>query len=258
MKVVTDYRLGQEENSILRQVQGSPFVVKLFASFRDKKRNKWYLIQECGVGSLYAHLRKKKRLKEATVKFLASELIAGLRSIHNKDIVIRDIKPENIVLTPEGHIRIIDFGLGAKSPSEEESSPLCGTPEYMSPETINATTNCRKDASDWWALGVLLYELLTGKTPFRPESNREALPDDVQLEVFKKISKANLKFPKEANISKEAKECIRMLLEKSPKKRMKKVGDNGSKILLAKWFVDVDWQAVENGEVSPPSSLKST
>jgi serum/glucocorticoid-regulated kinase 2 len=118
----------------------------------------------CTGGELFYHLSRLKKLTESASKFYFAEILLGLEHLHSLDIVYRDIKPENILLDIDGHIRIADFGLSKIIPQNQRSYSFCGSPEYMSPEMLSCVGHDKR--LDIYCLGALLFEMLTGLPPF--------------------------------------------------------------------------------------------
>merc|ERR1712166_660281 len=112
-------------------------------------------------GELFSHLRRAGRFTNDTGKFFAASIILALQHLHALDIIYRDMKPENLLLDEFGYLKITDFGFAKKV--EDRTWTLCGTPEYLAPEIIQSKGHGK--AVDWWALGILVYEMLAGSSP---------------------------------------------------------------------------------------------
>lgn len=144
------------EKEILAQIN-HPFLVNLYCTFQDD-RNLYMLLEYVVGGELFSHLRRAGKFSNETTMIYAGEIVLALEYLHSLDIIYRDLKPENLLLDEEGHIRITDFGFAKKV--EDRTWTLCGTPEYLAPEIIQSKGHGK--AVDWWALGILIYEMLAG------------------------------------------------------------------------------------------------
>lgn len=196
------------ENEIaLQSSLNHPNIVKLIKSFEDHE-NFYLLLELCPGGELFSHLKSSGKFSEEETKKLASDIVEGLKYLHSKNILHRDLKLGNILLTADKSAKIADFGLAAQlSDLSEERSTLCGTPNYISPEII-----ARKPyglASDLWSLGCIIFACLTGHPPFDSPSIQDTLL---------KLRDMNLHLPQD--LSSEAVELLRDLLNWDPDNRL--------------------------------------
>ena len=232
------------EREILSTAQ-HPFIVRLYYSFQSKD-NIYFVMEYCAGGEFFRTLQKQpeKRLPEAIARFYATEVLLALEYIHYLGFIYRDLKPENILLHGSGHIMLTDFDLsksgavkvnpGAQSSFEPKfvTNSFVGTEDYIAPEVISGAGHT--GTVDWWTLGILIYEMIFGKTPFHGTSQRE---------TFKHIQDGKLKFPIEPKVSKEAKDLIRCLLHQSPSKRLG-ANEGAADIKKHPWFKNVKFQTV--------------
>ena len=181
------------------------------------------------------------------VRFYAAELILAIDHLHRQNIVYRDLKPENILLDSEGHVRITDFGLSKEHVSElEGAKTFCGTPEYLAPEMLisrDAKTEYGQ-AVDWWSLGTLMYEMLTGWPPFYDRNVKK---------MCDKILNKPLKFPSQFSLSPEVKSLLTKLLERDPSKRLGCLPVRGAfDIQEHPFFHEIEWAKLLEREMKPP------
>jgi len=184
-------------------------------------------------GELFWHLKKEGMFSEERSKFYAAEIASALFHLHENGIIYRDLKPENLLLDSDGHIVITDFGL-SKEIKDEETHTFCGTPEYLAPEVLRGVGHSY--AVDWWSLGTLVYEMITGLPPFY---------SDDKPKMYSKILNDDLIFPQE--MSEDACDFLIGLLEKDPEDRM-----TPPEIQDHPWFKGFDWEALIQKRLKPP------
>lgn len=224
----------ENEVSILRQLYGCPFVAKLYGTDLYDG-NVGLVLEYVGGGELFYWLKKCGRFDEQMTRFYAAEVISALRFIHGRGILYRDLKPENILIASTGHIKLVDFGFAVYE--SERIYMISGTPEYMSPEKLRSEDDGR--VSDYWGLGVIIYEMLCGDPPFYDASA------DV---IYHKILESQAMFPH--YVSAAARSLIAGLLDKN---RTTRLGARGIwEIMRHPFFKGIDWDMVDRQMVDPP------
>lgn len=220
-----------------------PFLVGMEFVFQSDLRL-YFVMPFVQGGELYKHFLTNKRFPEEVVKFYAIQIVLAIGHLHEQKIVHRDLKLENILIDNEGYLKIIDFGLAKILKEDETTRTLCGTPEYLAPEMLDQKGHDK--GVDWWALGILIYEMLIGVTPFY-NRNRSVM--------MSKIQKSKIVFPhkKRYNIeySDDAKDIICKLLSKRKEKRLGFINDV-NEILEHPWFTCVDAKHIVSRQIVPP------
>jgi serum/glucocorticoid-regulated kinase 2 len=201
------------ERSVLAQIN-NPFIVPLKFSFQSPE--KLYLVLAfVNGGELFHHLQKEQRFDINRSRFYAAELLCALECLHGFGVIYRDLKPENILVDYVGHIALCDFGLcKLDMKDEDKTNTFCGTPEYLAPELLHGQGYTK--AVDWWTLGVLLYEMLTGLPPFYDENTNE---------MYRKILAEPLHFPGPDVVPPAARDLLTRLLDRDATRRL---GTNGA------------------------------
>ncbi|KAJ1884615.1 hypothetical protein LPJ66_010528, partial [Kickxella alabastrina] len=229
------------ERSILSEVQ-HPFIVKLYYAFQSN--SKLYLIMEyVAGGELFTHMANERIFSEDQAVFYAAELVLALAHLHKLGIVFRDIKPENCLLDKHGHLVLTDFGLSKTALGKDgRTSTFCGTPSYMAPEVLELST-AYEFSVDWWSLGILLYEMLTGAVPFKGRA---------PAQISKNISKTKVKYPN--YMTPDAKDLIIRLLRKNPAQRIGYGPKGIAELKKHRFFRKIDWERLERDHASfmPP------
>ena len=225
------------ERKILEKID-YPFIAQLFYAFQNKE--KLYMITEyMPGGEMFYHLHKEQYFKESKAKFYICEIILAIEHLHKNNIIYRDLKPENILLDENGHIKLTDFGLSkiVNDINKDRTFTICGTPEYVAPEVL--TGKGYNKSVDWWSLGIVLYEMLCGYSPFREARER------IDIEIyFKPIHHDNL-------ISDIAFDLINKLIEPNCEKRLGYGIMDSIEIKNHVFFKDINWKKVERKEIEP-------
>lgn len=218
------------------QMVAHPFILKLHNMYQDK-RFVYLLLELCLGGELFTFLRKAKRFGEKASRFYAASVVSAFQEIHNKSLAYRDLKPENIVLDNKGYIKVIDFGLAKRV--KDRTWTLCGTPDYLAPEIILSLGHNR--AVDYWALGVLIYEMVVGHVPFTG-------PD--AMSVYKAVCAGDLRFP--TYMSRNCMSLISKLLTPNQNKRLGTLRGGIRDVVKHRWFAGFDWDGLSEYRLKPP------
>ncbi|KAG5645891.1 hypothetical protein DXG03_005038 [Asterophora parasitica] len=221
------------ERYILSRVS-HPFVVDLFATFQDSL-NIYMLMSYVPGGELFTHLRRARRFTPDVTRFYLATIILALKYLHSFNIIYRDLKPENLLLDARGYLRLTDFGFAKIV--DDRTWTLCGTPEYLAPEIIQSDGHGK--AADWWACGVLCYEMLVGYPPFFDES---------PYGIYEKILVGHIHWPR--TMDHLSRDLIRAFLNPDRTKRLGNMNGGSQDILDHPWFRGVDWDALERREIN--------
>ncbi|GJE84119.1 Pkinase-domain-containing protein [Phanerochaete sordida] len=228
------------ERKILQRSLESPFLVGLKFSFQTE--TDLYLVTDFkSGGELFWHLQRETKFSEERARFYVAELVLALEHLHKYDIVYRDLKPENILLDATGHVALCDFGLSKPDlRSDELTNTFCGTTEYLAPEVLLDEHGYSK-LVDFWSLGVLLFEMCCGWSPFYAEDTNQ---------MYKNICFGKIRFPKGV-IGEEGKQFVKGLLNRNPKHRLGAQRD-AAELKEHPFFKDIDWRALALKQVTPP------
>jgi serine/threonine protein kinase len=238
------HTLGERNILVRTAMTESPFIVGLKFSFHTP--TELYLVTDyMSGGELFWHLQREGRFNEARAKFYVAELILALQHLHQHDIVYRDLKPENILLDANGHIALCDFGLSkANLVGSDTTNTFCGTTEYLAPEVLLDENGYTKMV-DFWSLGVLVFEMCCGWSPFYAEDTQQ---------MYKNIAFGKVRFPRDA-LSVEGRNFVKGLLNRNPKHRLGANGD-AEELKQHPFFADVDWVALGKKNMVPPFKPK--
>jgi len=238
------HTLGERNILVRTAMTDSPFIVGLKFSFQTP--TDLYLVTDyMSGGELFWHLQKEGRFNEARAKFYIAELILALQHLHDHDIVYRDLKPENILLDANGHIALCDFGLSkANLTGSDTTNTFCGTTEYLAPEVLLDEHGYTKMV-DFWSLGVLVFEMCCGWSPFYAEDTQQ---------MYKNIAFGKVRFPRDA-LSTEGRNFVKGLLNRNPRHRLGAQRD-AEELKAHPFFTDIDWDALAKKNVVPPFKPK--
>ncbi|CAD8135916.1 unnamed protein product [Paramecium pentaurelia] len=229
----------QNERDIMT-VLDHPFINKLECAF-ESKNFIVFVLEFCSGGELFWQLKQVKRMTEDQARFYFAEICLAIYYLHSISVVYRDIKPENILIDMDGHIRIADFGLSKPNMTEDDYAySFCGSPEYMAPEMLLKVGH--NIQVDHYCLGALLYELVTGLPPYYSRDTEE---------IYQSILSEELTFPQKFNLTDDIKDLLRGLLCKKPSGRLG--ANNGlQELMLHPWFKGCDWIQILQKKINPP------
>ena len=218
-----------------------PFIVNIKSAFQDA--SKLYIVSEfMQGGDMFFHLHDGQIIifNNDKTKFYIMELVLALECLHKNNMVYRDLKPENILLDAKGHVKLTDFGLSKMLEGDDDKAyTICGTPQYLAPEVL--LKKGYDKGVDWWSLGCVMFEMLSGKIPFPIKRNVKLNP---------KIYEKSVEYPK--SMTKEAKDLIQKLLVINPNKRLGQ-GPNGSdNIKKHPFFKGINWKDAWQKKIKPP------
>nr|XP_039147790.1 serine/threonine-protein kinase N isoform X5 [Drosophila simulans] len=215
-----------------------PFLVNLYSCFQTEQ-HVCFVMEYAAGGDLMMHIHTDVFLEPRAV-FYAACVVLGLQYLHENKIIYRDLKLDNLLLDTEGYVKIADFGLCKEGMGfGDRTGTFCGTPEFLAPEVLTETSYTR--AVDWWGLGVLIFEMLVGESPF---------PGDDEEEVFDSIVNDEVRYPR--FLSLEAIAVMRRLLRKNPERRLGSSERDAEDVKKQAFFRSIVWDDLLLRKVKPP------
>uniref|UniRef100_A0A673KPG9 Protein kinase C n=1 Tax=Sinocyclocheilus rhinocerous TaxID=307959 RepID=A0A673KPG9_9TELE len=237
----------QTEKHVFEQASTNPFLVGLHSCFQTESRL-FLVIEYVNGGDLMFHMQKQRKLPEEHARFYAAEICIALNFLHEKGIIYRDLKLDNVLLDQDGHIKITDYGMCKEGIRPgDTTSTFCGTPNYIAPEILRGEDY--GFSVDWWALGVLMFEMMAGRSPFdiitdNPDMNTEEY-------LFQVILEKPIRIPR--SLSVKAASVLKGFLNKDPKERLGcQVQTGFTDIKSHTFFRSIDWDQLEQKQVTPP------
>mmetsp|Transcript_3869 Transcript_3869/g.8765 ORF Transcript_3869/g.8765 Transcript_3869/m.8765 type:complete len:540 (-) Transcript_3869:484-2103(-) len=217
-----------------------PFLVHLRFAFQTP--TKLYLVMDyCNGGELFFHLKNTGRFAEKRAMLYAAEITSALEHLHSRKIIYRDLKPENVLLDSDGHVRVTDFGLAKDEMAlTDKTHTFCGTPDYLAPEIIKGSGHGR--GVDWWSLGTMIYEMLGGLPPYYSEN--------VNL-MYEQVLNCPLTFKPAKMFSEDAQDLLTGLLQKSPEVRTGSSNKDALELKEHPWFAPINWEKLMRREIVP-------
>ncbi|XP_067336863.1 protein kinase C eta type isoform X2 [Channa argus] len=202
----------------------------------------FFVMEFVNGGDLMFHIQKSRKFEEPRARFYTAEITSALMFLHSKGIIYRDLKLDNVLLDKDGHCKLADFGMCKEGIFEGvATATFCGTPDYIAPEILQEMLY--GPSVDWWALGVLLYEMLSGHAPFEAENEDDLFESILNEEIFYA-----------SWLSTEAVNILKALLTKNPTRRLGCVASEGgeSAVTSHPFFEAIDWEKLNLREIEPP------
>ncbi|XP_065163498.1 atypical protein kinase C isoform X2 [Atheta coriaria] len=239
----------QTEKHVFETASNHPFLVGLHSCFQTPSRL-FFVIEFVRGGDLMFHMQRQRRLPEEHARFYAAEISLALNFLHSKGIIYRDLKLDNVLLDHEGHIKLTDYGMCKEGiRSGDTTSTFCGTPNYIAPEILRGEDY--GFSVDWWALGVLLYEMLAGRSPFDIAGASENPDQNTEDYLFQVILEKTIRIPR--SLSVKAANVLKGFLNKNPADRLGcHSADSFAEIQGHQFFKSIDWELLEQKQVPPP------
>lgn len=224
-----------DERKMLAIVE-HPFIIRMWGTFQDAKQI-FMIMDYIEGGELFTLLRKSQRFPNPVAKFYAAEVCLALEYLHEHTIIYRDLKPENILLDRNGHIKLTDFGFSKEV--KDVTYTLCGTPDYIAPEVVS--TKPYNKSVDWWSFGILIFEMLSGYTPFY---------DSSPMKTYENILNGQIKYPDYFN--KDALDLLQKLITKNLSGRLGNLQNGTQDVKNHPWFAEVVWDRLLSRDIETP------
>ncbi|XP_033105391.1 protein kinase C epsilon type-like isoform X2 [Anneissia japonica] len=240
-----DVECTMTEKRVLVLANKHPFLTSLHSCFHTKDRL-FFVMEYVNGGDLMFQIQRARKFDEPRAKFYAAEVTLALQFLHKYGVIYRDLKLDNILLDMEGHCKLADFGMCKEGIINGKlTSTFCGTPDYIAPEILQEADY--GPSVDWWALGVLMYEMMAGQPPFEA---------DTEDDLFDCIMNDDVLYP--VWLSREATTILKAFMTKSPAKRLGCISSQGREGAIRQhpFFRDIDWEALEQLKVKPPFKPK--
>jgi len=239
----------QTEKHVFETASNHPFLVGLHSCFQTASRL-FFVIEFVRGGDLMFHMQRQRRLPEEHARFYSAEICLALNYLHERGIIYRDLKLDNVLLDHEGHIKLTDYGMCKEGiRTGDTTSTFCGTPNYIAPEILRAEDY--GFSVDWWALGVLLYEMLAGRSPFDIVGATDNPDQNTEDYLFQVILEKTIRIPR--SLSVKAASILKGFLNKNPADRLGCNREHGfMEIMTHPFFKTIEWELLEQKQIPPP------
>ncbi|XP_018409263.1 PREDICTED: protein kinase C iota type isoform X2 [Nanorana parkeri] len=239
----------QTEKHVFEQASNHPFLVGLHSCFQTESRL-FFVIEYVNGGDLMFHMQRQRKLPEEHARFYSAEISLALNYLHERGIIYRDLKLDNVLLDSEGHIKLTDYGMCKEGLRPgDTTSTFCGTPNYIAPEILRGEDY--GFSVDWWALGVLMFEMMAGRSPFDIVGSTDNPDQNTEDFLFQVILEKQIRIPR--SLSVKAASVLKSFLNKEPKDRLGCHPQTGfADIQGHQFFRNVDWDLMEQKQVVPP------
>ncbi|KAK6737393.1 hypothetical protein RB195_019849 [Necator americanus] len=242
----------QTEKSVFEAASNYPFLVGLHSCFQTESRL-FFVIEFVPGGDLMFHMQRQRKLPEDHARFYSSEIILALHFLHSRGIIYRDLKLDNVLIDAEGHVKLTDYGMCKENIGPGDvTSTFCGTPNYIAPEILRGEDY--GFSVDWWALGVLMYEMMAGRSPFDIVGAAGDPDQNTEDYLFQIILEKQIRIPR--SLSVKAASVLKQFLNKDPSERLGCRVDIDEALVEMKehpFFKNsVDWEALEQRQIAPP------
>ncbi|XP_059542993.1 protein kinase C iota type isoform X1 [Myotis daubentonii] len=239
----------QTEKHVFEQASNHPFLVGLHSCFQTESRL-FFVIEYVNGGDLMFHMQRQRKLPEEHARFYSAEISLALNYLHERGIIYRDLKLDNVLLDSEGHIKLTDYGMCKEGLRPgDTTSTFCGTPNYIAPEILRGEDY--GFSVDWWALGVLMFEMMAGRSPFDIVGSSDNPDQNTEDYLFQVILEKQIRIPR--SLSVKAASVLKSFLNKDPKERLGCHPQTGfADIQGHPFFRNVDWDMMEQKQVVPP------
>ncbi|XP_053625717.1 cGMP-dependent protein kinase, isozyme 1-like [Plodia interpunctella] len=246
LKKVDMVQLQQQENAYnekhIMMDCDNPFICKLYRTFKDNKYV-YFLMEPVLGGDVWTILQKRRFFTENVAKFMMACVVEAFQYLHSKDIIYRDLKPENLMMDRNGYIKLVDFGFAKRVTPNSKTWTFAGTPEYVAPEIVLNKGHDR--AVDCWALGVFVHELIVGRPPFRAPGGDHMKTYTLILRGIDAVSF----HPRVSNLTKA---FIRKLCRPVPAERLGYLKNGMADIKNHNWFGGFDWTGLRERRLKAP------